>query len=191
MNGKISIRISDSLRQKLSEISEMKNISVSEMSRTILEEYFESYETISHDFKNDSSDKILAKDENIKQEIFVEKTTQTIKDFANSVEFFQLVTWIYDQRASRLLSFDKNQFVDFQNTIIKIHSSSFIKEDLKNEFNKVFNDLIKIARNPMLNNERPDFAVSYKTDFNYKMLTDFIFIENCNNFSTTNNPLVL
>lgn len=191
MNGKISIRISDSLRQKLSEISEMKNISVSEMSRTILEEYFESYETKSHDCTNDSSDKIPTIFENTQHEIFVEKPTESIKDIATSVEFFQLATWIYDQRASRLLTLDKNQLINFQNTIIKIHSSSIINEDFKNEFNKVFNDLLKIAKVSEIFIHRPDFAIAYSSGFNYQMLTDFIFKEYCGNISSINKPSLL
>ncbi|WP_445748855.1 hypothetical protein [Polaribacter sp.] len=195
MNRKISIRISDSLRNKLSEISEIQKISVSELSRTILEQYF-----ISDDNSKLEDDTNNFKNHQIESEKFVydvipysefdnkkideqdfedyEKFNHKDIDVVNTFEFLQLITWMFDQRESRLIKLNKNELKSLKNTATRINSSNLLNEDIKDEFNKVVSDLIKEIRNNSSFSSRPNFAYKDQFGFNYPLLTEFIFKEN-------------
>lgn len=169
MNKKISIRISDSLNDKLSEVSEMENISVSELSRKILEDYFTSTnDEVEEDFQE-------IEEETSFEEDFYEDYEEENFDIVNEVEFWQLVLWIYDQKGERMFKFHKEELKKFKQTIIKIHSSTVIPYELKDEFNKVFVELIKEIESSYPFSSRPDFAFASYNGFNFPLLTEFIF----------------
>lgn len=184
MKEKISIRISDSLRDKLSEMSESEGISVSELARTILEQYFTNLENKFDEETNDNNQPIL-EEYRIDETPYKEEFNYEETDIVNTVEFLQLVTWMFDQKESRLLKFEKTILEKFKNTIIKVHSSTKMKQELKNEFNKVFINLIKELNSSYPFSYRPDFAMLYGNGFNFKLLNQFIFDENLGTISVT------
>lgn len=184
MKGKMTIRMSDSLRDRLSEKSEVEGISVSESARTILEQYFIAIdngenETKIDDFQNQQREE----KEYIGETPYFDEFDYEETDIVNTVEFLQLVTWMFDQKESRLLKFNKIELEKFQNTILKVHSSTRIKQELKNEFNKVFVDLIKELNSSYQFSCRPDFAMLYGGGFNFELLNQFIFEENLGTIS--------
>lgn len=173
MKHKITIRISDSLRTKLSEKSETEKVSVSEVARTILENYFST---------NTSPE----------GQLFIKEPEQTIqkidlineidnkpeKDIAFSREFYQLLIWMYDQKDSRELKLSKVELDSFKNTINKIQFSSFLPNELKKEFDKVYVDLVGMINSAYKWKSTPDFAYGLRLGgFNYKMLNQFLFPE--------------
>tara|TARA_R110002072_G_scaffold37715_18_gene109965 strand:- start:6353 stop:6922 length:570 start_codon:yes stop_codon:yes gene_type:complete len=179
MKGKITIRISDSLRERLSEVAELNEVSVSELSRTILEQYFNSEEEEYDDDINENFEDQSMEDEvHFENKHFYDEIDYEDEDIVHSVAFFQLVTWVFDQRDSRLIKLDKNELKKFKDTIIEIYSSSIIKQELKDEFNKVFVDLIKEINSSYPFSYRPDFAFRNYKGFKYSLLTDFIFKDN-------------
>jgi predicted transcriptional regulator len=186
MKGKVSIRISDNLRDKLSETAELKGVSVSELSRTILEQYFEDNNTLNQEeITEDIFDANTSHEEINENNFSSEKLINQDIDIVNSLDFFQLVIWMYDQRGSRILRLDKVEFEKFKNTIIKIHISSSVKDELKNEFNKVFVYLIKEINKNYSLSYRPDFAYGSYTGFDYSLLTEFIFKDRMGSYLIT------
>lgn len=184
MKGKITLRISDSLRNKLSEMSEIENVSISELARTILEQHFDSLENeydeaTYDDFHNQQTEE---KDYTSKPP-YLDDFDNEEPDIVNTVEFLQLVTWMFDQKESRLLKFDKVTLEKFKNTILRLHSSNKMQQELKNEFDKVFVDLIKELNSSYQFNYRLDFALGYGDCFNFKLLNQFIFEENLGTIS--------
>lgn len=176
MKGKISIRVSDSLRDKLSEMAESEKVSVSEVSRTILENYFSSNTSL----KNASHMQSFQEqpiDEKFIDVVENEVPNQGVNDVAFSKEFFQLVIWIYDQKESRKLKLSNSELETFKNTIIKIHSSSKIPKGLMQEFDKVFVCLVKLINEKYESFMRPEFAYGGDSGFNYDLLKEFIFPE--------------
>jgi hypothetical protein len=179
MNEKITIRVPDSLRDRLSEKSEMEGVSVSEIARTILGQYFISLDNQYDENTNDDFHNQPTEDDNyIDETTPLEESDYEDKDIVNTVEFLQLVVWMFDQKESRVLKFDKTRLEKFKNTIIKIHSSSIMRQNLKDEFNKVFIDLIKELNSNYPFNSHPDFAYNDSGSFNFSLLTQFIFEEN-------------
>lgn len=175
MKGKMTIRISDSLRDRLSEKSEREEVSVSELSRTILEKYFISLdnENTNNGFHNQPKEK----NNYINETAPLEEPDFEDIDIVHTVEFLQLVVWMFDQKESRILKFDITALDKFKNTIIKIYSSSIMEQNLKDEFNKVFIDLIKELNSNYPFNSRPDFAYNDSGSFKFSLLTKFIFEE--------------
>lgn len=176
MKSKITIRISDSLRDKLSELSEMEEISVSEVARTILESHFSSNKPIEKKIVFSESEDFL-KDKSFEECTPNDSINQEYNDSIFSEEFFKLVIWIYDQKESRTLKLSKYEFESFKDYIIKIQLSNEIPKQLKNEFDKVYVDLIKLINKEFPTYLRPNFANGNSSGFNYIMLNEFLFPE--------------
>ena len=186
MKKKISIRISDSLSDKLSEISEMKNISVSELSRTILEQHFVSLENSENEgITNHFNNQITESESMVDTLIPNGEFEYNEIDVVHSIEFFKLIIWMHDQRDSRLLKLDKVELVELKNTILKVYFSDLMKQELKDEFNKVFVDLIKEIQSDYSISYRLNFAICYSDGFDFSLLTKFIFKEDLGSKSIT------
>ena len=177
MKGKITIRISDSLRTKLSEKSEAENTSVSEVARNILENNFSSNSVIERQ-------SILKESAQTIQEISktnqIDNTTniKEEEDVVFSSEFYQLLIWMYDQKESRELKLSKEKLEVFKNTVNKLQFSNVITNELKREFDKVYVDLVGMLTSAYKSINTPDFAYGYSgNSFNYKILNKFLFPE--------------
>ena len=179
MKGKITIRISDSLRTKLSEKSEAENTSVSEVARNILENNFSSNSVIERQ-------SILKESAQTIQEISktnqIDNTTnikeEEEEDVVFSSEFYQLLIWMYDQKESRELKLSKEELEVFKNTVNKLQFSNVITNELKIEFDKVYVDLVGMLTSAYKSINTPDFAYGYSgNSFNYKILNKFLFPE--------------
>ena len=177
MKGKITIRISDSLRTKLSEKSEAENTSVSEVARNILENNFSSNSVIERQ-------SILKESAQTIQEISktnqIDNTTniKEEEDVVFSSEFYQLLIWMYDQKESRELKLSKEELEVFKNTVNKLQFSNVITNELKREFDKVYVDLVGMLTSAYKSINTPDFAYGYSgNSFNYKILNKFLFPE--------------
>jgi hypothetical protein len=186
MKEKISIRISDNLKDRLSEMSELNKVSVSELSRTILEDYFTNAD---NEHQKDTLEKYQSPTKDV-ENYFDEKPLYDELDYENddivySVEFLQLVVWIYDQKGSRKIKITNKEIELFKKTIIKIHSSLIVKQKLKDEFNKVFVDLIKESTSSYPFYYTPEFAYRDVKGFNFTLLTEFIFKEDLGQISIT------
>jgi len=192
MKNKITIRISDDLRDQLGELAQSEGVSTSEFTRSILENYCNS--EINYDNENfvENEQQIEEAPEleidyeeeynAVKQEL--EQLNKENKELENtdivySAEFLKLVCWIYHQRSTTIISLPDVQYKEFQNTIVKIHSSKIISQELINEFNKVFADLVKVEGNMFLNHGQLGFSKGLFPKFNYSLLNDFIFKKNC------------
>jgi len=158
MNTTINLRISSELKNKLDESSEEKNMSISETTRLILETYF-------------------TNEPNFEREEGITCTTFDIKPpLWQSLEFLQLMCWIFDQKSLPIQSYSYDQFEEFKHTIIEFRNNPNISNDLKMEFQKVLIDLIKTEDNFLLNNDQMNFAKKEnKHRFNYKMLKQYLF----------------
>ncbi|PQJ82792.1 hypothetical protein [Polaribacter glomeratus] len=186
MKRKISIRISDSLSDKLSEISEMKNISVSELSRTILEQHFAAPENSEKEgVTNHFNNQITESESKVGTLISYGEFEDNNIDVVHSIEFFKLIIWMYDQRDTRLLKFGKVELVELKNTILKVYFSDLMLQELKDEFNKVFVDLIKEIQSDYSTTYRLNFAMYYSGGFDFSLLTKFIFKEDLGSKSIT------
>jgi len=192
MKNKITIRISDDLRDQLDELAISEGVSTSEFARTILDEYCSSISSDEFEENVEDEQEIevevqpvidyemeynAVKDELDK--LYEENEELVNKDIVYSVEFLQLVCWIYYQRSAIIMSLPAEQYKEFQSTIIKIHSSKILSMELKNEFNKVFADLVKVEGNMFLRSSQLDFSKGIFPNFKYALLSDFIFKNNC------------
>lgn len=193
MKKKMTIRISEDLRDQLDENASLKGISTSELARTILEEYCNSgFEDDNDEIIEDNQDVKsgelfeidyeyeynLAKDQLELLEEEIEELSNNNKDIVDEIEFLQLVCWIYYQRSGHSLIVGKKEFEKFKATIIKINSSERIETRLKDEFNKVFADIVKVENNWLAYHRQMNFASGTFPNFNYNVLDDFIFKNN-------------
>lgn len=192
MKNKITIRITGDLRDQLDKLAQLEDVSTSELTRTILYDYCNSEDTF-------ESEKVVEYEPQIEEiihpKIDFEEEYNTVKyeleqlykknvelenkDIVYSVEFLQLVSWVYYQRSATMILLRNEKYKEFQNTIIKMHSSKILSLALKEEFNKVFADLVKVEGNFFLQNSQLDFSKGIYPNFNYSLLTDFIFKNNC------------
>lgn len=176
MKDKLTIRISDSLKIKLSEKSETEQVSVSEVARTILENYFSTDSSLEWQSKIEKSAQTI-------QEIVIKNPTDTAINFKEedvvfSREFYKLLIWMYDKRESRKLKLSKYELDNFKNTLNKVQVSTEIPIELKREFDKVFVDLVGMLSSDYKFKSTPEFVYSYsRNSFNYKMLNEFLFPE--------------
>ncbi|WP_111709132.1 ribbon-helix-helix protein, CopG family [Lutibacter citreus] len=206
MKNKITIRIPDDLRDQLDEKAQAEGISTSELTRSILEEfcnpkndyqeedidvddqelneineneidYEEECNTVKNELYELENKYELLKTENKKLEVVCEDLKKT--DVVFSVDFLKLVCWIYYQRSASTIQLSNEQYMNFQETIINIHSSEKINSNLKNEFKKVLADLIKVQQNIFLKYNQLDFSKGNFPNFNYSTLNYFIFNKNC------------
>lgn len=134
-----------------------------------VEEIKSSHEEIYQNLKEDFNELQNDYDELLNEEI----------DIVDSKEFLQLLCWVYYQRSGSIMLLSNEQYKRFQETIIKIHSSIKISGDLKNEFNKVFVDLINIENSSFFKNTQLSFSKGVFPKFNYSLLNDFIYKNHC------------
>ncbi|AOW20593.1 ribbon-helix-helix domain-containing protein [Urechidicola croceus] len=204
MKSKITIRISDILRDQLNEKAQVEGVSTSELTRSILEEHcnsterFESENFIENEQEIQEESEVFIENEQeiqVESENFFEKEYYALldqfeclyeeneefesSDIVRSVEFLQLVCWIYYQRSGFKILLSDEKYKKFQNTIIKIHSSKILGGELKNEFNKVFADLVGVEGNFFHQNSQLNFSKGILPKFNYSLLNNFIFKKNC------------
>jgi predicted DNA binding CopG/RHH family protein len=190
MNNKITIRISDELRGLLDEKALLEGISTSELARTILDEYCNKedqtenedvklYEPeITVDYKEEYFS-IKEELDDLYEEEFANSEEMQNLDVVYSIKFLQLVCWIYYQRSGVGITATKQEYESFKKTLIKIHSSSMIDENLKNEFDKVFADIVTFGNKFLVDQRQLKFAEGIFPNFAYNLLDDFIFKKNC------------
>jgi len=190
MKNKITIRISDDLRDQIDKMAQLEDVSTSELTRTILYDYcnsenvFEGEKFVENEPQNDEVIQSIIDYEEEYYYVICElerlyKENEEYADVVYSVEFLQLVSWVYYQRSAKMILLSDEKYKEFQNTIIKIHSSKILSLALKNEFNKVFADLVKVDDDIFLKNSQLDFSKGMSPKFNYSLLSDFIFKNNC------------
>jgi len=190
MKNKITIRISDDLRDQIDKMAQLEDVSTSELTRTILYDYcnsenvFEGEKFVENEPQNDEVIQSIIDYEEEYYYVICElerlyKENEEYADVVYSVEFLQLVSWVYYQRSAEIIVLLDEEYKGFQNTIIKIHSSKILSLALKNEFNKVFADLVKVDDDIFLKNSQLDFSKGMSPKFNYSLLSDFIFKNNC------------
>lgn len=176
MKGKITIRISDSLRTKLSEKSEAENTSVSEVARTILENYFSSNPSLEEQSNINETAKTIQEVARVNQ--IDANTNIKEENVAFSREFYQMLIWMYDQKESKELKLSNDELYSFKDTVSKLQFSSGVPSELKKEFDKVYVDLVRILNSSYNSNITPDFAYNYGSNsFNFQMLNNFLFPE--------------
>jgi hypothetical protein len=177
MKDKITIRISASLKEKLAEMSETVKVSVSEIARTILENYFSSNRSLEEQSNINESAKTIQEVARVNQ---IDATTNLKEeDVVFSREFYQLLIWMYDQKESKKLKLSNDELYSFKDTVNKLQFSSEVPSELKKEFDKVYVDLVRMLTSSYNSYITPDFAYNYgSSSFNFKMLNNFLFPEN-------------
>jgi len=214
MNTKITIRISDDLRDQLDVNAKFEEVSTSELARKILEEYcfvndnegilesrieeeqepeidfeekynklcfeieelenihFEKCDVLKEDIEN-------LKQDNINLQELYDNLLNEKKDVVFSVEFLQLVCWIYIQRFGEGDHVTKEEYQKLKNTLIKLQLTEKVNKELKDSFNIVFANIIDVEGNWFVNHKQLNFAKGNYPKFNYSLLNRFIFKEDC------------
>ncbi|WP_372744424.1 CopG family transcriptional regulator [Lutibacter sp.] len=186
MTTTINLRISSELRNKLDELAEEKNVSTSEVTRLILENYFENeldFEEEIYNSVQDPENLYVEDNEGYFEQKYNELLNKELEikpSLIHSLEFLQLVSWIFDQKALPIQSYSKKQRENFRDTIIQINGNPIFSQDLKKEFNKVLADLIKVEDSFLYGSRQLDFAKkAFFNGFNYRILKEFLFENNC------------
>ena len=206
MKNKITIRISDDLRDQLNEKAQLEGISTSELARTILDEFcnplndYDGEDIVEDNLQfNEVDENEIDKEEeynSTKNELHeledkfeilkieyegLEKICEELEnpDIIYSIEFLQLVCWVYYQRSGSIIQLSREQCINLQETIINANSSEYISTDLKNELKKVLANLVNAQDNWLLRNSQLDFSKGIFPNFKYSLLNDFIFNKNC------------
>lgn len=146
----LNVRISQDLKDKLANLSNEKNVSISNIIRKALNDCFCSSEEVSNDvFEQDN--------------------------LYHSNEFIFLVTWIFEKVNRNEDTYSKIQLLILKNTVIKvIHEESF-PYALRQEFEKVLADLVQYINDFESEHKRLNFCVSnHSLYFDYDILIKHI-----------------
>jgi len=180
----INLRISNDLRNRLDDIAEQNNLTTSEYARSIFEDHFKNlsnYQETEEEIEEEEEEN--EKIEGYFQQKYFELLDKEFEapDLINSLEFLQLICWIYDHKSPPFEIHTVDQYAKFQKTIIKISNDPIFSEDLKKEFNKVLVDLLKIEGNNYLRHYQLEFSRPLNFQrFNFGKLKKFIFERNEN-----------
>ena len=143
----INLRVSDELKDQIEELGFEQNRSISEVTRSIIEEYF-------------NEDNI---DEN--------------EDFKvlQSIEVLKLIIWIYDKRIDPNNFKNKSELSGFVFTIFSIKNSVDFSNELKLEFDKILRDVKRVINSDDIFTGYFNFPLEDNNySFDFKLLEDFI-----------------
>lgn len=176
----INLRISVDLKDQLDELASEKNISTSEITRSILENYF---------YDLNSYEEEQFQDEDLEEEIQINnnESFEEEESLINSVEFLKLIAWIFYHNSNEYIFLEKKDYQQFMDTIlhINLHKKKF-DEKLIKEFYKIFRDLTLAEENGFLTTTKLDFANTYSHKrFDFKMLMKFIMEQSPNSLKIT------
>lgn len=154
----LNVRISEDLKAHLKNIALAEKVSISDLVKDILLTHVE--ESQQH------------------QKKYLE-SLKYVKYTSN--DFIFLISWLYEKRFNY---YDYNsEFVlsEVKEIIMKIIKDDDYPSNLKNEFEKVFVDIIRFCNEPNNENRYFTFGIANQpTSFNYTILKEFI---NYNGFS--------
>ncbi|WP_026714457.1 hypothetical protein [Flavobacterium daejeonense] len=148
----LNVRISQKLRDKLTDDSTQKEISLSDNAREILSLYFE----------EQNRNKI---------------DNQTLHgiNFYTSIEFIYLISWMFEKIRSPKHFGTKNELEEIKKIVLKAIANEFFPSDLKEEFEKVFVDIQRYINEFDSPNNQFKFCELCTNDvFDYEILKDFI-----------------
>lgn len=155
----INLRVSIDLRNQLEELAVEKNISTSELTRSIIEDFF-----------NSSKD--------IRKTIHSFYTIENLpeNDLLRSFEFTQLIFWIYDKRLNPELNETEEFYIQHMALIKKLKYHPFFGVEILKELNKVSNEIEDYLINK--NYSKAEFYFSrdgFENSFNYDLFSELIY----------------
>jgi hypothetical protein len=148
----LNVRIPKKLRDTLINDSNQKGISLSDNVRDILTTY--SVELQSEEVDN-----------------------QTLSDnnFPNSNEFIYLISWMYEKSRDPINWGLKKELEDLKVIVLRVIKNDSFSHDLKQEFEKVLADLLRLISEFGAGNNQFRFSEMYSEDaFDYVLLRDYI-----------------
>ncbi|MEM5564156.1 hypothetical protein WNY78_03530 [Psychroserpens sp. AS72] len=100
------------------------------------------------------------------------------EDFLFSIEFLQLIVWIYKKRENNRREVEKNDLERYVKTLKR--TEKYLPESLVREFDKVLNNLLLVRAEMSYDGDYFDFHNSYNGDkkFNYEEVEKFLLNEN-------------
>lgn len=149
----LNVRISNKLRDMLTDDSDQKGISLSDNVREVLTSYCE-------------------------QEQYEEIDNQTLFDnnYPNSNEFIYLVSWMYDKQKDHRHLGSENDLQDLKIIVLEVIKNNCFPNDLKREFEKVLVDIIRLINEFGSGNKKFRFCIICSDDsFDYVILGDYIY----------------
>ena len=155
----ITLRVSDQLKSQLEDLGNEQEKSISEITRSIIEDFF------------NSSDNLKRSESN-----YFDIDSLPPDDLLRTFEFTELIFWIYDKRVNPEINETNEFYVQHIDLIEKLtHHPFFGTESLK-ELNKVSNELKEYLAGKY--NEEPGFSFSIKGNrysFNYELFSIFFY----------------
>lgn len=142
----LNIRISNSIKERLEDDAASNDMSLSDFIREIISDYYS--EEINHDFNHLS---------------------------INSFDFTFLVSWMYEKRDNNYDYNPRFTLIALKNIVFNVIKNDFIPENLKDEFEKVFADLLRYLAEYGTSGNCFKFSIpNLSGSFDYDMLYDFI-----------------
>lgn len=143
----INVRINGELKEHLDQLRIDREQTTSEITRAILEEYFNGEQP------------------GVEDEI----------DLLNSVQFLRLVVWVYEKRTDPNNSNSREELYTFKSSIELVLNNSAITFKLKQEFYKVLKDIERILKLERYFEGYFNFPLDENQNrFDYYLLEDFI-----------------
>lgn len=154
----LNVRLSNELRQKLEEKAIQCNISLSDMVRDVLHSNLE-FEEIEHQNLIESFKKVRC----------------------DSFDFIILTAWIFEKRVN-YYDYNTNIFLEnLKEIVLKILKDDDYPMPLRNEFDKVYNDIFRYRNEENNPNRYFYFGVAENPNaFKYNVLFDFIYSKGFN-----------
>lgn len=148
----LNVRIPRKLRDTLINDSDQKGISLSDNAREILTSYYQNLSGAEID-------------------------NQTLHDirFPNSNEFIFLITWLLEKITDPVHGGSKNDLQEIKKIVLEVVKNNFFPNDLKQEFEKVLVDVLRLIGEYGTGNNHFQFCEMYSNDaFDYSILRDYI-----------------
>jgi hypothetical protein len=148
----LNVRISEKLRKMLIDDSDQKGISLSDNVRDILTTYSEELQS-------------------------EEVDNQTLFDnnYPNSNEFIYLISWMYEKIRDQYNWGLINDLEDLKKIVLKVIKNNSFPHDLKQEFEKVLIDIIRLISEFDSGNNKFRFCeLCSDNAFDYVILRDYI-----------------
>lgn len=148
----LNVRIPEKLRNMLMEDSNQKGISLSDNARKILISHYQKLSVAEID-------------------------NQTLHDirFPNSNEFIFLITWLLEKIKDPVHCGSKNDLQEIKKIVLEVVKNNFFPNDLKQEFEKVLVDVLRLIGEYNAGNNHFQFCELYSNDaFDYSILRDYI-----------------
>ena len=160
----ITLRVSDELKNQLENLGFEQEKSTSEITRSIIEDYFYT----SEDFESTKTylTNLNRKEDNI--------------DLLQTLEFSELIFWIYEKYRDPNMQETDEFYQQIINTIDKLNNHPLFNDEILNELEKISQELKMYFKDPSSSEWWLNFpSQGHLYSFNYELFKDFFFCIRC------------